>query len=82
MERIKKGICQAVVINSGNANACNGPQGLKDARKMAFGVSRCLRVDERLVLVSSTGVIGVPLPMPVIERNIPKLAKDLSRMDG
>jgi len=78
MERIKKGICQAVVINSGNANACNGPRGLKDARKIALGVSKHLGIHERLVLVSSTGVIGVPLPMPVIERNIPKLAKDLS----
>ena len=78
MERIKKGVCQAVVINSGNANACNGPRGLKDARKIALGVSRHLGIDERLVLVSSTGVIGVPLPMPVIERNIPKLTNDLS----
>ena len=78
MERIQKGVCQAVVINSGNANACTGSRGLKDARKMAFGISRHLGIDERLVLVSSTGVIGVPLPMPVIERSIPKLAKDLS----
>jgi glutamate N-acetyltransferase/amino-acid N-acetyltransferase len=78
MERIKKGVCQAVVINSGNANACNGPRGLKDARKIASGVSRHLGIDEALVLVSSTGVIGVPLPMPVIERNIPTLAHNLS----
>src|SRR4030043_1658815 len=49
MERIKKGVCQAVVINSGNANACTGPRGLKDARKMAFGVSRHLGIGERLV---------------------------------
>jgi len=78
MERIKKGICQAVVINSGNANACNGPRGLKDARKIALGVSKHLGIHERLVLVSSTGVIGVPLPMPAIERNIPRLTNDLS----
>ena len=78
MERIKKGICQAVVINSGNANACNGPRGLKDARKIALGVSKHLGIHERLVLVSSTGVIGVPLPMPAIERNIRRLTNDLS----
>ena len=78
MERIRKGVCQAVVMNSGNANACTGSTGLKNARKMVLWVSRHLGIDERLVLVSSTGVIGVPLPMPVIERNIPTLAKDLS----
>ena len=78
MERIKNGICQAVVINSGNANACNGPRGLKDARKIALGVSKHLGIHERLVLVSSTGVIGVPLPMPAIERNIRRLTNDLS----
>jgi glutamate N-acetyltransferase/amino-acid N-acetyltransferase len=78
MERIRKGVCQAVVINSGNANACTGSRGLNDTRKMAFWISRHLGIDERLVLVSSTGVIGVPLPMPVIERSIPKLANDLS----
>jgi len=78
MERIKKGIGQAVVINSGNANACTGPRGLKDARKISSLVSKHLGIDERHVLVSSTGVIGVPLPMTKIETGIPEAVKDLS----
>src|SRR4030067_3035556 len=46
MERVKRGLCQAVVVNSGNANACTGSQGLKDARGVASLVSRELGIDE------------------------------------
>ena len=67
MERIKGGLCQAILVNSGNANACTGSQGVRDSRKMAFLVAKRLGVDERLVFVSSTGVIGVPLPVKRIE---------------
>ena len=78
MERIKTGLCQAVIINSGNANACTGFQGLRDAKKVSSLVAKQLRMDEGLVLVSSTGVIGNPLPVEKIERGIPQLIGELS----
>ncbi len=78
MERIKGGLCQALIVNSGNANACTGSQGLKDARKMSLLVAKRLRMDEELVLVSSTGVIGTPLPFHKIKDGIPKLIEALS----
>jgi glutamate N-acetyltransferase/amino-acid N-acetyltransferase len=78
MERAKSGLCQAVVVNSGNANACTGSQGLKDARRISSLVSKRLGIDDRLVFVSSTGVIGVPLPLTKIEDGIPDLVEGLS----
>ena len=78
MERAKSGLCQAVVVNSGNANACTGSQGLKDARRISSLVSKRLGIDDRLVFVSSTGVIGVPLPLTKIEDGIPDLVGGLS----
>ncbi len=78
MERVKAGLCQAVVVNSGNANACTGSQGLRDARRMSSLAAKRLGVDESLVFVSSTGVIGVPLPSDKIKRGIPELVEALS----
>ncbi len=63
---------RAVVICSGNANACTGEQGLRDAERMAELVARDIGCDPKQVLVASTGVIGRPLPMPVLEAGIPK----------
>jgi len=77
-ERIKRGICQAVVINSGNANACTGRQGLQDARKVCLQIGKRLGIDSKLVLIASTGVIGVPLPVRKIEGGIPELVESLS----
>ena len=78
MMRIKRGFCQAVVVNSGNANACTGIQGLRDTRSISSLVAKGLDIDEQLVFTASTGVIGVPLPMSKIERGIPKLIAALS----
>jgi glutamate N-acetyltransferase/amino-acid N-acetyltransferase len=78
MERIKGGLCQAVIINSGNANACTGLQGLKDAKRISSLAAKGLGIDEGLVLISSTGVIGNPLPVEKIERGIPRLIGELS----
>ena len=78
MERMKRGLCQALVINSGNANACTGDKGVRDARRVSLFAAKRLGIGERLVFVSSTGVIGVPLPMNKIEVGIPKLIEDLS----
>ena len=78
MGRIKRGLCQAVVVNSGSANACTGSRGLKDARRVSSLVATRLGIDERLIFPSSTGVIGSPLPMKKIERGIPELIENLS----
>ena len=78
MMRIKGGFCQAVVANSGNANACTGIQGLRDARSISSLAAKGLGINEKLVFTASTGVIGVPLPMRKIEKGIPKLIAALS----
>ena len=70
---------QAVVINSGNANAATGAQGITDARAMAEEAARVLGMQSEQVLVLSTGVIGVPLPM---ERLLPGIAKAASALSS
>ena len=70
IERMKRGIAQAVVVNSGNANACTGRQGLRDAREMAALVAEQFGIREEHVLVGSTGRIGVLMPMPNVRRGI------------
>ena len=77
-ERIKTGICQAVLVNSGNANCCTGEQGMQDARKMARLAASALDIPEESVLVASTGVIGQPLPVDKIQKAIPALVQSLS----
>jgi len=61
---------QAVVVNSGNANCANGEQGMQDAREMAELTASKLGIDPNLVYVSSTGIIGRPLPMEKIRGGI------------
>ena len=68
--RVARGRLQAVVANSGNANACTGPGGLRDSEAMCAETARHLGMDARQVLPSSTGIIGVPLPMETIARGI------------
>lgn len=70
VERVRGGMAQAVVVNSGNANACTGRQGLKDAREMTERAGRALGLDPELVLVGSTGRIGVTLPMANVRTGI------------
>jgi glutamate N-acetyltransferase/amino-acid N-acetyltransferase len=77
-ERVKKGLCQAIIVNSGNANACTGSLGLRDAKKVSSLVAKGLEIDEPLVFPSSTGVIGSRLPMKRIEEGIPRLVDQLS----
>ncbi len=62
-DRVAKGPIRALLVNSGNANACTGKQGMEDALETTRLVARYLEMDEEEVLVASTGVIGVPLPM-------------------
>ncbi|MDK2931459.1 MAG: glutamate N-acetyltransferase / amino-acid N-acetyltransferase [Bacillota bacterium] len=63
MEHLRSGRCRAVVVASGNANACTGPKGLEDARAMASVTGEALGVPPGEVVVASTGVIGVPMPI-------------------
>ncbi|MDB5307563.1 MAG: argJ [Gemmataceae bacterium] len=74
-DRLPRADARAVVVCSGNANACTGEQGLADARRMTELVAAELRCRPEQVLVASTGVIGRPLPMPVLEAGIPKATR-------
>lgn len=69
-ERARKGIAQAVVINSGNANACTGERGLRDARAMTSILARQFSLKDEHIFVGSTGRIGVPMPMANVEAGI------------
>jgi glutamate N-acetyltransferase/amino-acid N-acetyltransferase len=69
-ERVRGGTAQAIVVNSGNANACTGQQGMKDARAMTAVLAEHLHMPEQHVLVGSTGRIGVPMPMPNVKSGI------------
>jgi len=76
--KLETGRAQALIVNSGNANACTGDAGLQDAQQLCQAVAAELTLPEDLVLVSSTGIIGVPLPMETITSNIPRLVANLS----
>ncbi|NLG69153.1 MAG: bifunctional glutamate N-acetyltransferase/amino-acid acetyltransferase ArgJ [Firmicutes bacterium] len=76
------GRIRAIVVNSGNANACTGPRGMADARAMAEVCAGELGVDPEQVLVASTGVIGVPLPMERVRAGIQQACQRLSRAGG
>lgn len=66
-EYLKKGKAQAIIANSGNANACVGAVGMEAARRMAAAAGKALDIPMDSVLVASTGVIGVALPVEKIE---------------
>ena len=68
--RVKKGTAQAVVVNSGNANACTGRQGMKDALEMTAVVAKQFHMPVEHVLVGSTGRIGVTMPMANVKSGI------------
>ena len=72
------GKARAIVVNSGNANACTGAQGMKDAEEMAAYAAGLLSTEKELVLVASTGVIGVNLDMEKIRNGEKVLASSLS----
>jgi glutamate N-acetyltransferase/amino-acid N-acetyltransferase len=70
VERMKKGAAQVVVVNSGNANACTGKQGMADAREMVSFTERALNFPKGSALVGSTGRIGVTMPMDNVRAGI------------
>ncbi len=81
-ENIADGKVQAFIINSGNANACTGQKGYEDAKTMAKETADQLNIDAENILVASTGVIGVPLPMETISSGIKKVAENLGYEGG
>lgn len=76
--RTANGRAQAIVVNSGNANACTGVRGMRDAELMTSFAARELKIDSEDVLVCSTGRIGVPMPMTNVKSGIAAAAKILS----
>jgi glutamate N-acetyltransferase / amino-acid N-acetyltransferase len=77
--RAAKGFARAIVVNSGNANACTGRRGIVDAKRMTETAAAVLKLREGDVLVCSTGRIGVLMPMKNVERGIRACAPLLAR---
>ena len=77
-ERIKAGIGRAILVNSGNANACTGDRGLQDTRTLTRRVAALCALPENQVFMASTGVIGQPLPLRRMQQAIPTLTMGLS----
>src|SRR6267154_118630 len=80
LERVKKGRAQAIVVNSGNANACTGKRGMKDAMEMASFAERTLSIGTHMAMVGSTGRIGLTLPMDNVRVGIIEAAVELGSM--
>ena len=76
-EHLKNGKVRAIIINSGNANACTGVRGIADAKRMTVATAVALRCKPQEVLVCSTGRIGVPLPIRKVLRGIRNCARIL-----
>ncbi|HET9962203.1 MAG TPA: bifunctional glutamate N-acetyltransferase/amino-acid acetyltransferase ArgJ [Nitrospiraceae bacterium] len=81
-EHLRQGQGRAIIVNSGNANACTGRQGLRVAEAMARMIAGPLKTPTHTVFVGSTGVIGQALPVGNIQRHIPALLRHLSRRGG
>ncbi|MCR9199466.1 MAG: bifunctional glutamate N-acetyltransferase/amino-acid acetyltransferase ArgJ [Planctomycetaceae bacterium] len=81
-QRTPGAVIRGVVINSGNANACTGESGDRDAHEMTAAVAQSLGCLPEQILVCSTGIIGVPLPMDKILNGIPTAVEGLSTEDG
>ena len=78
-QQMKRGIGQAILVNSGNANAFTGKAGLDHARQTSRLLAKALGIAPHMAFIGSTGVIGVPLPMDAIATGIPVLVSQLSR---
>lgn len=79
---LRQGIGRAILVNSGNANACTGAKGLAAAKKTATLIARQLGVPSQQVFIGSTGVIGRVLPVNRIIKGIPQLLTQLSGRGG
>ena len=74
----KAGPFRAIVVNSGNANACIGSQGMKDCKTLIDRLAKELSISKEEILIASTGVIGVPLPPNKLTNKIPELIENCS----
>jgi len=79
---IKDGLAQAIIVNSGNANACTGERGYQDTQEMVSFTAKKLDLEKEQVLVASTGIIGEFLVMDKIKTGIDKAVADLSQSGG
>jgi glutamate N-acetyltransferase/amino-acid N-acetyltransferase len=79
---LRKGDLRAIIANSGNANACTGIQGIRDAKAMCDGVAKPLGLNRGEIGVCSTGVIGLPMPMMRIEPKLDELVERLAAKQG
>ncbi len=77
-QKLRSGKGQAVIVNSGNANACTGEQGIKDTVEMSEMTAKLLGIRPARTFVCSTGVIGAPMPMSKVRKGI----KDLTENPG
>lgn len=78
----RKGEIRAIIANSGNANACTGLIGIRDAKAMCSATAKGLKLNMSQVGVCSTGVIGLPMPMQRITPRIPELVAALGNNQG
>ena len=78
MQNLERGVARAIIANAGNANAC-APGGEENARRVCAAAAKELGIREDEIIINSTGVIGVPLPVERIETAMPALVKSLSR---
>ena len=69
---------RAILVNSGNANACTGPRGMSDCESLASELSHELSISSKEVFIASTGIIGVPLPKEKIIKALPNIVSKLS----
>ncbi len=81
-QKLRRKTARALLVNSGNANAMTGRQGYADAVEMAMLVAKRLKIAPQTVFVSSTGVIGQPLPMARIRQGVPAVIAKLRRTGG
>lgn len=79
---LRRGRGRAIIVNSGNANACTGSAGMTTARRTTHLVARLLGIPQHEVFVGSTGVIGRPLPFAQIKTGIPRLIRQLATGGG
>ncbi len=79
MKKIRSGRGRVIVVNSGNANACTGTQGTKDADSIISHIARQLKTKPSLIYPCSTGVIGTPMPTERIIPALPGLTENIGR---
>jgi glutamate N-acetyltransferase/amino-acid N-acetyltransferase len=80
--RLRAGVAQAILVNSGCANCCTGERGVREANKTIDWASRALAISGQRILIASTGVIGDFMPMDLLSEEIPMLSQKLLGEEG